>query len=453
MERPMNRKERRKRESAARGGPPADFVEALRLLEANRTHEAELALRCVLERQPGHADSVHLLGVIAHQVGRHREAAELLKRAVALSPKAPSYWNNLGLALLKSGEPDGAVEAFGRAARLKPESAEIHANLAKALHARGAFKEAQSHFRTALSLKPTLPQARVDWAAMLYANGQADAAAEQYEQVLEIDPGNLLARSNLGRVLYKRGDLAGAEAHLRRCLELDPGDRHGVRLLLAVMGKAPPPDRISDTFVRSVYAERAKGWDETDTYFAHRLAAAAVEKFAGRGALDIADVGCGTGLVGALVRDKARRLDGVDLSAEMLAVAGAKAVYDNLHQDELTAWLARTASQYDVVVSAATLIHFGDLLPPMEAAAHALRPSGLFVLTLFGPADPAEEGRVTISGGDLGLAGCFIHGRRYVRDVAARAGFRVEMLADEVHERNNGAGVPGLVVVLRREPS
>src|SRR6202044_1555187 len=91
----------------------------------------------------------------------------------------------------------------------------------------------------------------------------------------------------------------------------------------------------------------------------------------------------GTGLVGALVRDLARQLDGVDMSPAMLERARDKQTYDRLHQDDMIAFMSAPPDGYDAIISAAALIHFGDLRPVFEAAARALRDGGIFVFTLF----------------------------------------------------------------------
>ena len=94
------------------------------------------------------------------------------------------------------------------------------------------------------------------------------------------------------------------------------------------------------------------------------------------------DAGCGTGLCGPLLAPYARRLVGVDLSEGMLALAKEKNVYDALMKSELTDYLRDHAAAFDVIVSADTLVYFGDLEDVLAAAAGALRPNGLFIFTL-----------------------------------------------------------------------
>ena len=50
----------------------------------------------------------------------------------------------------------------------------------------------------------------------------------------------------------------------------------------------------------------------------------------------------------------------------------------------------------------------------------------------------------------LGQSGCFVHGRRYIAEIASASGFDVEAIESAVHEYKNGQPVPSLVVVLRK---
>ena len=100
------------------------------------------------------------------------------------------------------------------------------------------------------------------------------------------------------------------------------------------------------------------------------------------GRLDILDAGCGTGLCGEHVKPFARRLVGVDLSLEMLKRAGVRKLYDDLILGELTAFVGAAPAAWALVVSADTLVYFGDLALVMAAALRGLRPGGHLVFTV-----------------------------------------------------------------------
>lgn len=89
----------------------------------------------------------------------------------------------------------------------------------------------------------------------------------------------------------------------------------------------------------------------------------------------IADIGCGTGVVAEALGVEASRIDGFDISAEMLDVARAKGVYQQLHEIDLTAPLGDCPRPYGAVVSAGTFTH-GHLGPAHLIALHSWVPAG-----------------------------------------------------------------------------
>ena len=54
--------------------------------QAGRLGEAETIYRRVLSEQPENPDALHLLGVIAFQVGQFDRAIELIRHAIQIDP-------------------------------------------------------------------------------------------------------------------------------------------------------------------------------------------------------------------------------------------------------------------------------------------------------------------------------------------------------------------------------
>ncbi|MEM7256481.1 MAG: methyltransferase domain-containing protein [Pseudomonadota bacterium] len=77
--------------------------------------------------------------------------------------------------------------------------------------------------------------------------------------------------------------------------------------------------------------------------------------------IPVLDVGCGTGLVAQALGDFGP-VDGVDISAEMIAVASGKSLYRHLYQQDLTLGSMSIGNDYAGVVSAGTFTH-GHLGP------------------------------------------------------------------------------------------
>ena len=137
----------------------------------------------------------------------------------------------------------------------------------------------------------------------------------------------------------------------------------------------------------------------------------------------------------------------MDESLAILQQAQAKGVYDRLYQEDLVGLMARMPEHYDIIVCAATLIHFGDLSAPLQAAAAALRDDGLLLCTLF-PNEKYNIGVAAFNG--LAQGGCYAHGRDYIARVAQQNGLAVECIDAGIHEYIQGQPVMALAVALRR---
>ena len=126
----MNRKLRRATEATARrSGAPSDphvaslFSAGLAHHQAGRLAEAETLYRETLALKPDHADALHLLGVLASQVGQHEVAVDLIGRAIAQDRRNARYHSNLGLALASLQRLEQALASYDRALSLRPDDA------------------------------------------------------------------------------------------------------------------------------------------------------------------------------------------------------------------------------------------------------------------------------------------------------------------------------------------
>ena len=90
--------------------------------QAGRLREAERIYRQILAQEPGQADALHLLGVIAHQSGRNEVAVELIGQAIARHPGFAEAQSNLGVALSGLGRFEEAVAAYRQAVALSNRS-------------------------------------------------------------------------------------------------------------------------------------------------------------------------------------------------------------------------------------------------------------------------------------------------------------------------------------------
>jgi len=362
----------------------------------------------------------------------------------------PIILHAAGVEAFRAGNLDLAADLITRAIAANGRMPDFHYNLAIVLRARGKLQEAAASYERAILLKPDYADAYNNLGNICKTLGLLDKARACFEQALLCKPDNADTHYNLGILRSDTGDKDQAALHFSRCLDLDPDDSRGVRILLAHLGLASAPERTSPAQLLSIYDVRSRFWDRENSYFGHALVAEGLQQHAAHHKLDILDIGCGTGLVGALVRPLASRLDGVDISPAMLEKARDKKLYDGLDQADFVSFMSGHKDSYDAILGAATLIHFGDLHAVFQAAAASLRNNGLFVFTLF--SSGAEETDFAVASNDkLAQSGCYTHSAGYVERLAPESGFSVQMLKTAIHERDqNGDPVPGLLAVLRR---
>jgi predicted TPR repeat methyltransferase len=450
----MNRKERR---AAVKGKDPASLCALAVLLEKEgKFAEAAESYRRALDVDPSLYKMHNELARMLRQQGLLDEALVHFEHALALAPdplSQGSICHNIGTLALDMGDYPRAIERLRQTVALQPQFALGHSYFAVALHSIGQADEAITHFQQALALDPGLLPARIDLAIALIKLGRKVEALDHAEIASRSSEEPSFPHYSFGVLMSLCGCVEAARICLNTYLEREPADPKGARLLLAALGDALP-ERASEGQLRTMYAHRAGFWDRGSAsphgYRGADLVSSALDRFGGEG-LDIADVGCGTGLVGKLVAKRARQLVGIDLSAAMMQKARQKGVYHRLHEGDLIAFLNDHPESFDAVTCAATLIHFGDLRPAFDAAARSLRDRGLFIFTLF-PNEGDEHAIAVGSSDGLVQGGCYQHGRAYVAGLAEATGFAVETLELAVHEYNQRQPRMGLLVALRRLP-
>ena len=351
------------------------LARAVALLQAGDAARAEAALAAVLQRWPGQGDALHFMGLLRHQQGQSQAALALLQQAAAALPQEPGPCNNLGNVLMALQRWPQAEQAYRQALARAPDFADALGNLAQVCLQQGRLDEAAAHFGRALLLQP-------------------------------------------GHAIWQHQ--------------------------LAACDLAHPPARASNAYLQQVFDAAAAGFDQHLTalqYRAPELMAAQLRLHCGApaGQLDVADLGCGTGLCAPHIKPWARHLSGCDLSAGMLAQAQGLGLYDTLVQAELTDFLLAHPGAFDVLVCADTFIYIGALHGVALAAAAALRPGGCMVFS-------AETLPVTAPHAlQLRTSGRYAHRADHIQAAFAQAGLRLAPLATQVLRLEAGQGVEGVV--------
>lgn len=419
----------------------------LSLLALNRAEEALTILDKARAADPGHQDAAITRGAALRRLGRLDDAIAAFESALSDGSENPLALSNLGATLLVADRVDEAVTIFHRLVAATPGDAAAHYALGNALYDQGTIDEAETAFRQAIYLRPDFGEAWDNLGIALQALGDTDGAADAHRKATDLMPEDPDCRYNLATVLHAEGRGEDARLSYERCLRLDP-DHAGARYMLASLtggtAETAPPG-----YVENLFDAYARWFDHhlVDT-LGYRTPELMRDLFnrvcAGSGRRDRGlDLGCGTGLGGAAFRDTVSYLAGVDISRRMIAEARAKAVYDDLHAEEMLAYLARTADQpgFDLVIATDAIVYMGDLSSLFAGLKGRLAPGGRWLLSV-------EEGA-----GDayrLGPAGRFSHGREYIERLAGETGFTVLAAEATTLRRDQHEPVGGLLFALRQ---
>jgi predicted TPR repeat methyltransferase len=390
------------------------YKEALALHARGELDRAEALYRSILTQMPASFHALHMLGVLVAQRDDLAQSARLIEQAVRVDGKVAAAHANLGNTLRLMERLDEALACYDRALALQPDNV-------GALKGRGLIQ---------------------------WRGRRREEALACYEHLLRVEPGYVDGWIMKGAILNDLGRNTEAIASYRKALEFESAsDPDKIRYVLAAMGSEPMPSASPVAYVRDLFDKYARRFDahlvEKLRYRVPELIVAALRPLVRAPAsLDVLDLGCGTGLCGALLKPWARSLTGLDLSPRMLDEARAKQVYDELIVGEIAAHLATQRSAFDLIVAADVFIYFGDLSAVFAGAGAAARTGALFAFSTEANVDGAAT--------RLQESLRYAHAPAYLRELAAATGWQVVSIAEHVLREENLQEVAGHVTVLRR---
>ena len=356
------------------------------------------------------AKALFLEGLAELQAGRHALAEQRFMASLDLLPGRISTLVNLAATRLALGRPQDSLATADAVLALEPDNVDAWFHRANALAELDRHAQALVAFQTVCRIEPRHAQAWSQAGSMLRESGRPDEAAHAFEQAIA----------------------HGADADLHRYY------------LAAVRGTAVPPSAPA-RYVQGLFDAYAGEFDthlvEVLGYSAHRTVVELLPPLQRwRSALDL---GCGTGMCGALLVGRVDRLVGVDLSAGMLDKARATGLYTKLVQADLALHLRATDERHDLVLAADVFIYVGALEPVFEQVARVLDAGGLFCFSAERPSDEAR---------DIELAPSlrYAHSARYLDGLAQAHGFVVERALERAIREEQRRPIPGRFVRLRR---
>jgi len=416
-----------------------------RLLAAEGRGAEAIAVLDAGLSQTGPSHSLHLARaeqrLLAGDLpGAAADAAE----AILLDPRSPAAKALLGRALLQLGHAADALACLDEALAAMPRAVSTRLDLVVALDAVAEREWGDAVIAGGIALDPGNPS--LHSAALLrcirfgeFTAAVAMASVASKEGALDACGFGLMghALSSLGR----HAEAGQAYAEARKLAPDDPYVRH----LVASAGYLEPGDRAPPDYVRVVFDDYAERFDQHLIHLGYRVPGLMRGVLARTAAVGpVLDLGCGTGLL-ALACSGAVQGDwvGVDLSPRMLDAARGKALYAELHEADILAYLACETRAFPLVLASDVLCYFGDLACLMQAVAPRITRGGQFAFTVERLAAGQESWR-------LGRMGRYAHSEAHVLAAGREAGLTLASMREDVLRLDGGAPVQGLVVVLER---
>ncbi len=378
----------------------------------------------------------------AHEQEEYVRAVELYDRILQQHPDADLVLYNYGLALYQLGRFGEAVRAFSQAAEIRQDDADTWFNLGLALKQDTKFAEARCAYERALELHED-EDVLFNLANCCREDGAVEQAAISYEQLLQHFPDHISGLNNYAYLCHRLGEYSKAEELYRRLLFLRPDHSGALHMLAALNGSAettPASDYVRDLFDQ--YSDSfEQSLVEKLEYRVPELLAADLTAYDGLTVFrNCVDLGCGTGLAGAVFRSRCAYLCGVDLSRNMVELAADKQLYDQLSTGDVVQFLIQDEQQYDLFVAADLLTYLADLEPLFQSVATRSRQNGLFVFS-------TEKG--SVPGWQVRPTGRFAHHQDYVTEVVQKLGAQVVSCQEENLRKEGEDWVRGELYIVR----
>ncbi|MFW5488565.1 MAG: tetratricopeptide repeat protein [Desulfovibrio sp.] len=201
-----------------------DLEHALRLHRAGQWNEAHAAYQAVLEKEPGNAHALHLLGVLMAQAGELDVAADLQQRAASLMPDEIAFIRDLCTTLHRAGRwEDCRTAAQAGLSRFPHDFPLCHA-LAESLYHLEKFASVPELLQNIPSGHPLAGRTFFLRANARHELADSEGAMDDYASALELVPNMTAARMNLAMLYKERGQVEQAFAMYREAAAADPAN-------------------------------------------------------------------------------------------------------------------------------------------------------------------------------------------------------------------------------------
>jgi len=419
-------------------------------INQNQLPQAARQLNLLSRTNPGDPRLFLLGSRLAKAAQNPAGMLEAARKAHALAHGWPIATIHLAEVLSGRGDADEAMAmatlAVEQGAAQPPLDPELLIKAATIARRANQPKAALQWLQQAQEFRPDDTRIRFQIGLNLAASGAPEPAIEIFTELLEQEPGNpSLLRERLRACLSaQRTDLAIQDGEA--LVAMEPGNE--VYQFLLEIARGETPKTQPNAIIAGLFDGYAAQFDRNVVVqLQYRLprdvAQKIIEWYPDR-KVDVLDLGCGTGLLGACLGPVNGALIGVDLSQQMIDQAAAHQVYHRFHRvNVLDALAATPADHYDVITALDVFIYVGELDTAIPNAYRILADGGRFVFSCeAGAGDQADY--------TLQSTLRYTHQHSYVQRLLQEAGFADVDLNDLVLRHEAGEPVPGFLVTARK---
>jgi len=391
-----------------------------------------------------HGPALSQLAQIYLYQGAFIKSIAYLKKRLTMEPDHAETHQDLGIAFLKIKQWTEAIKHLRQAIELEPNDKDANYNIATAYLHTGEHKKALRHYLRQIEIQSHLESYYNIGVLFMYEERHRDAI-DYFKKALELDPNYFDAHVNIAAVYLKLACIDQATNHYRSALALKKNDPEILHILSALEQKETPKTAAPE-YVQHLFDHYALHYDAHLTnlldYKVPEQIYEAIEIDTNADNLQwkILDLGCGTGLCGALFKNRAKELIGVDISPQMIDMAEKKNIYDKL----ITADIQKTITEFydvDLIVAADVLTYIGDLEMLFKNIKNSLKIGGIFTFTVEKNSIQPYTLQQTIR---------YAHSKKYLDQLIQKNQFEVLRCDNVVLRKQQNKPVEGLLISLKK---
>jgi tetratricopeptide (TPR) repeat protein len=198
------------------------FRDGLSFLSKDDCEKAILSFEKAVESDANYAEAWAQSGFCHEKLGKHPEALEASKKAVALRPSAESYFN-IGLASFYLKQYKEAVDGYRQSIKLDPyNSADAYYALGLVYRDWGKADEEIQAYKQAIKLRPDYTIAYERLGSRYLRSKKFAEAVEVFRQLSTMKPGDAVAPNNMGEAYLELNKLPEAQESFRQAIRLKP---------------------------------------------------------------------------------------------------------------------------------------------------------------------------------------------------------------------------------------